>query len=32
VQQQLRFDAVDLRRVQQRFKKMLEEGLLDLVG
>src|SRR5208283_4591650 len=32
MEQELRFDAVDLGRVEQRLKEVLEQGLLDLVG
>jgi hypothetical protein len=31
VQQQLRFDAVELRRVEQRLKEMLEQGFFNFV-
>jgi hypothetical protein len=32
VKQELRLDTVKLRRVEQRFKDMLEQGLFDFVS
>jgi len=32
VEQELRLDAVDVGRIEQRFKEMREQGLLDLKG
>ena len=32
MEQELRFDAVDVGRVEQRFEEVLEQGLFDLVG